>query len=345
MSSVDRLINWFLNSRIYDDEAYVAYYKGNKRGPKYPEITAYAISLSCVLYKLRKERIFLERAEKCADYMSHITNNGAVPNLTDGFFYVFDTGIFVSSLFDLYDLTKKEIYLRRAQQSLDWMYSKWDGEQFSAANGLPSQKIWYRFSSVHLAKMAIPLLKAAVYLKDLEHEKIAYKLLERYKRLQLDGGNFQLNDDTQITMTHPHCYATEGFLFAYYHSKKNEYLKMVERASSWLSLNQNKDGSLYNVYPIQKERKGRAGLVKTSDATSQASRIWKLLGVNKDGIYKAYSYLNDELVDNGLPLFKYPSLKSRVLNWRRDISSWPTFFYLQSLTLSFGQMEYCRDLF
>jgi len=345
VNNVEKITNWFLNSRIYDDGAYVAYYKGNKRGPKYPEITAYAINLSCVLYKLRKERIFLERAEKCARYMSQITKNGAVPSLTDGALYVFDTGIFVSSLFDLYDLTKKEVYLRQAQQSLDWMYSKWDDEQFSAATEAPFQKAWYHFPSVHLAKMAIPLLKAAVYLKDLEHEKIAYKVLDRYKQLQLDSGNFQLNDDTQITMTHPHCYATEGFLFAYYHSKKNEYLKVVERACSWLVLNQNKDGSLYSMYAIQKEGKEKVRQAKTNDATSQATRIWKLLGVNQDGIDRAYSYLNGELRDNGLPLFKQSSLKSRMFFWRRDVFSWPTFFYLHSLTLPFGQMEYCRDLF
>jgi hypothetical protein len=345
MSSVDKMTNWFLNSKIYDDGAYVAYYNGNKRGPKYPEITAYAINLSCMLFKLRNERIFLERAEKCAQYMDQITKNGAVPNLVDGLFYVFDTGIFVSSLFDLYDLTKKGIYLRQAQQSLEWMYSEWDGEQFKAVDQVPSQKAWYHSSSVHLAKMAIPLLKAAVHLGDLEHEKIAYKLLEKYKRLQLDSGNFRVNEESQITIAHPHCYAAEGFLYAFYHSKKNEYFRVADRASSWLGLNQNKDGSLCSMYTIHEEEKGKVGCEKTSDATSQASRIWKLLGVNRDGISKAYTYLNKELIDDGLPLLKHPSLKSRVFSRRRDVFSWPTFFFLHSLTLPFGQMEYCKDLF
>jgi hypothetical protein len=340
MSNVEKMTNWFLNSKIYDDGVYVTYYRGNKRGSNFPEITAYAISLSCVLYKLRKERIFLERGEKCAQYMGQITKDGAVPNLVDGLFYVFDTGIYVSSLFDLYALTKKEIYLRQAQQGLDWMYSKWDGEQFSRVNGAPSQEKWYHSSSVHLAKMAIPLLKAAVYLKDLEHEKIAFKLLEEYKRLQLDSGNFQINDYTQMTMTHPHCYATEGFLYAFYYSKKNEYLKVADRASSWLSLCQNKDGSLYGAYSTQ-EGTRKVGLRKRSDATSQASRIWKILGVNRYGISRAYSYLNSELTDNGLPLVKRRWLEVCA----RAVFSWPSFFYLHSLILPFGQMEYCRDLF
>jgi uncharacterized protein YyaL (SSP411 family) len=298
-----------------------------------------------VLYKLRKKKIFLERARKCAHYIDQITKNGAVPCLTDGLFYVFDTGIFVSSLFDLYDFTKEEAYLRQAQQSIDWMFSKWDGKQFSAVDEAPFHKAWYHLSSVHLAKMAIPLLKAATHLENMEYEKIAYKLLEKYRRLQLECGNFQINDDTEITMTHPHCYAIEGFLFAYYHSKKNEYLEVAGKASSWLILNQNKDGSFYREYSIEKEENEKVRKTKTNDATAQATRIWKVLSVNQDGINRAYSYLNSELKDNGLPLSKHSSLKSRMFPGRRDVFSWPTFFYLHSLTLPFGQIECCKDLF
>jgi uncharacterized protein YyaL (SSP411 family) len=342
---VQRTANWFLNSRIYDDGAYVSYYSKNDRGPRYPEITAYAISLSCLLYRLLKEKVFLERAVKCAHYMDQVINDGAVPGIPDGLFYVFDTGIYVSGLFDLYDATKEEAYLKQAQQSIEWMYSKWDGEKFSAVDHVPYQKKWYHLPSVHLAKMSIPLLRAASYLKDVEHEKIAHKLLEKYKRLQLDRGNFQINDDARITLTHPHCYATEAFLFAYYHSQRNEYLEVAERASSWLSLSQNKDGSLYREYYIGDDEKERVRQAKTNDAISQATRIWKLLGVNQDGIERAYGYLNRETLDNGLPLFKYPSLTGKLFSWRREVFSWPTFFYLHSLTLPFGQMEYCRDLF
>lgn len=342
IDDIGKTTNWFLNSRIYDDGAYVSYYNKSDRGPKYPEITAYAISLSCVLYRLLKEKVFLERAVKCAQYMDQATNNGAVPGIADGLFYVFDTGIYVSGLFDLYDLTKEEAYLRRAQRSIDWMYSRWDGEQFNAVDPIPCQKKWYYLPSVHLAKMSIPLLKAASHLKDLGHERTAYRLLERYKRLQLDRGNFQINDDARITLTHPHCYAAEGFLFAYCHSQRDEYLDVAKRASSWLSSSQNKDGSLYREYCIGNNEK--VGQVKTNDAISQATRIWKLLGVNQEGIEKAYGYLNREILDNGLPLFRNPSLMSK-LSRRREVFSWPTFFYLHSLTLPFGQIEYCRDLF
>jgi len=341
----EKLIDWFLNSQIYNGEAYLTYYSTKRNGPVYPEITAYAIILSCILYKRRKDRRFLERAEKCAEYMMKINKNGAVPCFADGLLYTFDTGIFISSMFDLYAINKNEIYLREAEKSLKWLYSRWDGEQFSAVNKIPAKRDWYHVSSVHLAKLAIPLLKASVYFRDSEYEKTAFKLLDKYKLLQLKDGSFQVNDENPITMSHPHCYATEAFLYSCYHCKRDEYFEVAKKASDWLSKIQNEDGSLYRTYSIEKETTEQFKSVKTTDATAQATRIWKLLGVNQEGIEKAYNYLNSELKDNGLRLFKNASLRDRLFSLRRSVYSWPTLFYLHSLTLPFGQIEYCREIF
>ncbi len=348
MNVLEKLVDWFLNSQIYNGEAYLAYYSAGRKGLVYPEITAYAISLSCVLYQRRDDEVFLERAEKCAEYMMKINKNGAVPCFTDGLLYTFDTGIFVSGMFDLHAITKKKIYLREAEKSLRWLYSRVDGEQFAAVNRIPAKKSWYRVPSVHLAKLAIPLLKASVYFGNPEYEKTAFKLLDEYKRLQLKDGNFQVNDENPITMTHPHCYATEAFLYAYYYSKRDEYLEIAKKASDWLSEIQNEDGSLYQTYPVEKSiitRSTKFRKVKTTDAIAQATRIWKLLGVNQEGIEKAYRYLNGELKDNGLRLLKDMSLKGKLFSWRRAIHSWPTFFFFHSLILPFGRIEYCNELF
>lgn len=348
MSILEELVDWFLNSQIYNGEAYLAYYSAKRKGPVYPEITAYATSLSCILYQRRKDEIFLERAEKCAEYMMKINKNGAVPCFADGLLYTFDTGIFISSMFDLHAINKKEIYLREAEKSLKWLYLKGNRGQFAAVDKIPSKKRWFHVPSVHLAKLAIPLLKASIYFGNPEYEKTAFKLLDEYGRLQLKDGNFQVNDENPITLTHPHCYATEAFLYAYYCSKRDEYLEIVKKASDWLSKIQNEDGSLYRTYPVEKkiiEQSKKFEKVKTADATAQATRIWKLLGVNQEGIEKAYRYLNGELKENGLRLLKNVSLRGKLFSWRRAIYSWPTFFYLHSLILPFGQMGYCNELF
>ena len=347
MSTLEKLVEWFLHSPIYENGAYLAYYSSRGRGPIYPEITAYAISLSCILYKRRKKEEFLERAERCADYMIKINKSGAVPCLSDNLLYAFDTGIFISSMFDLYTLTEKEIYLKEAEKSINWLYSLWSDKNFSAVSSVPENREWYHVPSVHLVKLAIPLIKASIHLEDHRHEIAALELLEKYRRLQEENGSFKVSEVSDVVMAHPHCYATEGFLYAYHAFKRLEYLEAARKSSDWLTKTQNQDGSFYRCYDLEKTP-GHMRIeekLKTSDATAQATRIWKLLGVNQEGIGKAYEYLNTELKDNGLRLFKKSSLRGTLLSGQRPVYSWPTFFYLHSLILAFGDAESWGELF
>lgn len=347
MSVVDKLVDWYLCSPIYKEGSYRAYYSTFKKGLIYPEITAYAISLSCVLYKKREENRFLERAETCAKYMMKVNQGGAVPCFSDNLLYAFDTGIFVSSMFDLYDLTKKQIYLDEAQKSLSWLYSQWDKRPFSSVDVIPEKADWYHLSSVHLAKLAIPLIKASIFLEDRRGEAVALALLDNFRKLQMENGSFSVNKGSETVFTHPHCYATEGFLYAYYTLRRHEFLEAAKRSSDWLSKMQNSDGSLYRCYNAER-RTGNGDKeekVKTSDATAQVTRIWKLLGVNQEGVDKAFKYLSGELNENGLRLFRNVSLRSKIFPWGSPGYSWPTLFYLHSLLLPFGRIEYCKELF
>jgi hypothetical protein len=191
------------------------------------------------------------------------------------------------------------------------------------------------------------LIKASIYFPSEEYENMALALLDYYKDFQTETGAFRIVENAKLIMAHPHCYATESYLYASYALKRPEFLKIAERASDWLRAMQNSDGSLFRTYEVKgadefvpiKER------LKTSDATAQATRIWKLLGVNRDGIEKAYGYLHGELRQGGLRLFKSGSLANKVLSWRGPIYSWPTFFYLHSLILPLGEIEYCRQIF
>jgi uncharacterized protein YyaL (SSP411 family) len=346
MKNLDKLVTWYLESPIYGDGAYFSHYSSNSRGPIYPEITAYAISLSCMLYKKRQDQRFLSRAIDCAEYMMRISRNGGIPSLSDNLLYTFDTGIYISSMFDLYALTQNAAYLEEAKKSLNWLDSMWNGG-LSAVDKIPKNKAWYHLSSAHLLKLVIPLLKASTCLKDQKYENRALQLLGRYGHLQKEDGWFIVNETASEVMTHPHCYATEGVLYAYHVLQKKELLDSAKRASDWLCRMQNLDGSFYRRYDVDRTGKPTVGQekLKTSDVTAQATRIWKLLGTNQEGIDRAYEYLNGELKGNGLRLFKSTSVSGRLLSWRRAIYSWPTFFYLHSLTLPFGQIELCSELF
>jgi rhamnogalacturonyl hydrolase YesR len=348
LNMLDRLIDWFLNSKIFDGESYLEYYTAKGKGLEYPEITAYAISLSCILHDRTKDDRFLERAETCAKYMNKISRNGGIPCFSDNLLYTFDTGILISSMFDLYALTGNEAHLKEAEKSLNWLHSLRIGKDFPAVNEIPEKREWYHLPSVHLVKLVIPLLKASKYLENKEYEITALDLLNRYKQFQSEDGYFRVNGESHEVMSHPHCYAIEGFLYAYHILKRRELLEMVQNASEWLCKVQNADGSFYQRYCKEKSAEQQQKIqkkLKTSDATAQATRIWKLLGTNQKGIEKAYAYLKNELHDNGLRLFKSTSLKSRFVSSRRPVYSWPTFFYLHSLALPFDKMEYCSELF
>jgi hypothetical protein len=351
MGNIEKLVQWFMYSPVYDNGAYVAYYSSYKKGPTYPEITAYAISLSCLLYKRRGDIGSLERAEECAEYMRKISREGGIPSFSDNLLYTFDTGIYVSGLCDLYSITGKDTYLTDAKKSLDWLYSMWDGTLFSATNSIPAEKAWYHLPSVHLVKLAIPLIKASKYLGDKRYEKTALELLHHYAPLQTKTGAFKVNETSGTVMTHPHCYAVEGYLYAYHVLRDEKLLELARRGSDWLSKAQNSDGSFYRLYSVErssdKEERAKAGeeKLKTSDATAQATRIWKLLGVNHQRIEKAYRYLDNQVKNGGLMLFRKETLKGKLFSSRKPVYSWPTFFYLHSLLLPFGQIEYCHELF
>ena len=171
---MEELCNWFLASDIYDDNtgAYRAFYSKGKAGPVYPEITAYAVSLACILYKQTKDVEFIQRAEDCAEYLISLSIDG-LPGYYDNLKYLFDTGIFISALFDLYNLTKKEKYIDEAHKRLKWLCSYFDGKKFPAVVGQSNSNDWDKVSSVHLAKLAIPLLKGYQNLGDKRYKNIA----------------------------------------------------------------------------------------------------------------------------------------------------------------------------
>jgi hypothetical protein len=337
-------LNWFLNSNIFNKEAYISHYSLFKKGNIYPEITAYAINLSCILYKRYKDNRYLERAQTCANFLIRINQEGGLPCYSDNLLYSFDTGIFISSMFDLFNITKNIIYLKEAKKSLDWLFSQWNGITFPSVNKLPSDAKWYHLPSVHLVKLVIPLLKAYKQFNENIYKEISLQLLDTYKKMLTKNGGFLVNDNSNYIMTHPHCYATEGLLYAYYTFKDQELLEVTKKSVEWLCERQNNDGSFYKSYYIFESGKNLVHKkIKISDATAQAIRLWKLMGVNRTGIEKANNYLLGEIRNGGLMLTKKPSIN--FSSWNNSIFSWPTFFYIHSLLLPFDNMEFCNELF
>lgn len=346
---LSRCIDWFMNSPIYAEEgAYRAYYstKG-KKSQIYPEITAYSISLACILFKRKRQTIFLERAEKCAEYLMKISVDGSLPSYNYTPYYrsnvhfSFDSGILASAMFDLYDITKKDAYLNAAKKSLKWLENQYDGKKFAPTNDSRYEKSRPFFTHIQLIKLAIPLLKAWTCLREEKYKEMAINLLEWSKTLQLEDGRFVITDGETKTMTHYHCYATEGFLYTYFILREREYLKIATQAIDWLSKVQNGDGSFFSWYPSPPKSRLHPK-IKVTDATAQATRFWKLLGINLEGINKAYSYLEQQVVDGGLTYSRWRRLP---FSKPKLVYSWPTMFYMHSLLIEYGRFEMITNLF
>ena len=330
---------------------YRSWYLNERPGPIYPEVTAYAVSLSCILFNETRDKRLLERAERCATYLINMSREGEVTDPSNAFAYTFDTGIFVSSMFDLYKATGKEIYIDQAERSLRWLLIYWNGKTFfdrvSIKNGAIDPS-----SYINLAKLSIPLIKASYFLKDQKYADVAIELLRWAEGLQSSDGRFSLSEAENKTMLHYHCYAIEGFLYAYHGLKNERYLQIAKKAAEWLSKIQNEDGSFYQWYPrpsthisknmIRHLLIGLGYRVKVTDATAQAARIWKILGINDNAIEKAYHYLNGELEDGGLRLFR----RKLIFEYSdARVYSWPTFFYIHSLLITFRGIGKIGEVF
>lgn len=347
---MEKLSEWFLNSDVFDNKkgAYRTFYLKKKKGPVYPEITAYAISLSCILYREKGDVKFLQRAKVCAEYLINLSKDG-LPGPADNLKYLFDTGILISALFDLYNLTQVERYIDEAYRRLEWLCSYFDGEKFPAIVGHSKSKDWDKVSSIHLAKLSIPLFKGSKELEDKKYKNIAECLLNWAIKLQKDDGRFKINQDNDNTRLHPHCYTTEGFLFASQHTNEKLYWDVAKRAGDWLAKVQNEDGSLYQWLPkypartlIEKIIK-RICHIKCTDVISQAIRIWKTLGAYKENINRAEHLLESMSDNSGLPLTKRKTWFIELK--QREIYSWPTFFYIHSKLIEFGDRSKASEIF
>ena len=349
------IYKWFLESELYDKEleAYRIFYSKRKKGPVYPEITAYAINLACILHKESGDIEFIHRAKSCAEYLLKLSKDGLTGH-SDNIKYSFDTGIFISALFDLYEVTKIGKYIEEAYIRLEWLSSYFDGEKFPAIIGNGVNKNWHneswdKISSVHLAKLAIPFLKGFQELKHEKYKSIVLSLLNWAMKLQNDEGRFRINQHNDNTSLHPHCYAVEGFLFASQCINEGIYWKVAKKASDWLHSVQNKNGSFYQWFPkfpnrsLKEKIIGKAFRSKCTDVTSQAIRIWKILGEHRKNINLAYKFLEEMKINFGLsPVIR----KSFFIEIREKKNySWPTFFYIQSRLMKFGDKSGALKIF
>jgi uncharacterized protein YyaL (SSP411 family) len=299
--------------------------------------------MACVWYRRTRDARFLDRARQAAAFLLR-TSQPAVRGPSDGRIYSFDTGILATGLLDLFAVTQEPGHLDEARRRLDWLLERASGGSMAATvpEEAPRPKLdaWPLRRSIHLGKMALPLLKGWRVTEDSRYRDAARRLFEWALALQRDDGRFAIDERNAATMTHPHCYVTEALLYGAWSLDDDEVRAAVDHAVAWLAEVQNPDGSFYRWYD------GSRGPLRTkvSDATAQALRIWRVTGMYPEHAARAADYLDRvAMKDGGLPNY-VRSLGP--LQWRKnEVCSWPTFFWHHALTIESGDAKTTAEIF
>lgn len=312
--AVDLALDWLVHSDVRhsadgDQVAQGGVNQGyNWRQCSYPfvysEITGYAVSTFVNAYRWTGDESYVTLARQSADFLLGIqglteedTVHGAIPHSLSlpGLelrqqYYSFDAAMCLQGLLDL-DAIKPAPELRKSAQAIgDWllermqqdngaflsMYDAETGEWQHAGDDLFGDG-----SCLH-AKHAIGLLKLGRVAGDDRYMVTAKRVCDWVLGLQDDDGAFRATERLQQVVSHSHCYATEGLLFAHYALGTEHYLEAARRAGEWLMRAQNQDGSLNIAYKRCWWRMGRRITEKffprrVTDATAQAIRIWLIL--------------------------------------------------------------------
>ena len=309
--NIESAIKWLAESNIRNNDKDTISFGGINNGydwqsKKYPyvysEITGYAINSFLNIYKWLKEEKYLRYAKEAADYLLRIqsedrnkTEYGAIPHsltLPDlkvvRIYWTFDNAVLLHGIADLYSIIKEEKYYDTCLKIADWLLSmqNQDGSFlafYDANTGVKDHELkeFHGDNGCLHVKNALGLLKLADISNDEKYYNAAQKVCDWGLKLQDSDGIFWANPKKKYVFTHAHCYATEGYLYAYYIFNNQKYLTVAQMSGDGLIKLQNQDGSLYRIYKnrfsIGSRIKERIHPWKTVDATAQAVRIWLIL--------------------------------------------------------------------
>ena len=290
--NLDLAANWISDSGIQETNGgFYAWYDCEKERYSflYPETTGYAIQLLVKLYKKTGETSFLRKATRAGNWLLNIQKSDgsfcckyfgeSSSKNYDGSFYVFDAGIILSGLLDLFETTSNMRYLESSIKisNLILKLQNRDGSfiaGYDPNGGVMNVHNWSQTKACHHLKVLLPLLKLHKITKNDRYVHTARRLLDWGLSLQESSGRFITFFGSKETYSHAHCYAVEGLLVSsqFFDSVVNPPIsEHVILAAKWLSNMQNKDGSIWNWYNSDREK------TKVSDAVSQMLRILIIL--------------------------------------------------------------------
>jgi uncharacterized protein YyaL (SSP411 family) len=313
MTAVDLALDWLAYSDVRqadgDPMAQGGVNQGyNWRQRSYPfiysEITGYAVSTYVNAYRWTGDASYITLASQSANFLLGVQAtaeeeaiHGAIPHSLSPLslelrhrYYSFDAAMCLQGMLHL-DTIKPAPELREAARAIgDWLLERMqrnNGAFLSMYDAETDEwqhigESFYDDGGCLHAKHAIGLLKLGQVTGDDHYTVAAKRVCDWVLALQDDDGAFRATERLGHVVSHPHCYATEGLLFAHHVLGTERYLEAARRAGEWLLRVQNRDGSINIAYKRRWCCMGRRITEKffphrVTDATAQAIRTWLIL--------------------------------------------------------------------
>ncbi len=199
-------------------------------------------------------------------------------------YFSFDAGICASALVDLALRTGQSRFAEGARCAAAFLLRmQVEDGSFTAAEipqpnqpGLPHPEAWFGDGCALHGKNAIAFLKLWRLTGQTHWRDAARRTLDWVCGLQGLRGEFPQRVGSPLSMTHAHCYATEGLLYAGLTLSEERYLTSGVRGAEWLRFAQRGDGALHRDY-----RTEGTGLPRSAPGSplhvgpvAQAARIW-----------------------------------------------------------------------
>ncbi len=311
--AIELALNWLAHSNVRHATGNALALGGVNQGynwkeRRYPfiysEITGYAISMFINAYRWTNDENYLDYARQSADFLlrlqAHAIEDGCAGAIPHGLtlpeltvrrqYHSFDVAMCLQGIHDLYTLDRTPELAHAAQAMSDWLIVRTQQSNgsflsmYDAETGESKHLTADFFSDggcLH-AKHAIGLLKMEQVIGNGVYATAARRVCDWVLGLQDADGAFRATERDRQVVSHPHCYATEGLLYAHFILKDDRYGQAAQRAGEWLLKVQSSDGAICIAYKREWHRMLRRlpewfAPLKVSDATAQAIRIWLIL--------------------------------------------------------------------
>jgi len=350
----DLAVKWLAESGIQSQGGGVySWYDINAKDYPYlySEITGYAITSFLFIYSITKDKSYIDKADKAAQWIiNHAVHEcGGVrtrlysqPALSDNDYsfeaeriFSFDTGMVLYGLINLYTKTSNKKYLKLSLKMADFLtdtMQSTDGSIFpayDARSGKISESYdkWSNQRGSFHSKAGLGFTDMFIATSDKKYKNSAIKICEYALTMQDGSGRFITDKKSGTTNLHPHCYSSEGLWYTGTHLDIPEFRESAKKATEWLYGKLKEDG-LYELYdPL---RDGFNELQRT-DVLAQALRLGMIFSMPEDKI----SMLKNRLLEyQNTDRDKHESGGFYYSKDKACINSWCSMFAIQALWMS-----------